>query len=352
MRRQGFRLLTGSGTFLLLMSVTSAAELEMRHPDFHARLGMRLYAVVGEGSGKAELKASLTGPAGTKVILDKKNTLAKEEVITLDLRELPKGKYALKVELLDDSGEVLKAASREWEKTYDGIPRVGLDENNAVCVGGRLFFPLMCKGIDGDENVKKWSAYANTLKHVGFAEKCYTPEGFQGWMDTAAEVIDPNEVRRWTDLCHQLDSQHLVFCNVSGEPFARPKGNWAYNRIRSYTYLFGPRDGSGRRALIADVISQDYYPIEDANKNAERGYPVTVSAKGGGRVDSLARKGPDGVYLFAANIRREPATATFTLDFAPGKIEVFDEGRQRQPDGRTFSDDFAPLAVHIYKVTK
>jgi len=330
-------------------------------------LGMRLYAVVGEGSGKAELKASLTGPAGTKVILDKKNTLAKEEVITLDLRELPKGKYALKVELLDGSGKVLRAASREWEKPYDGIPRVGLDENNAVCVGGRLFFPLMCKGIDGDENVRKWSAYANTrYDRTALADKMaeYIKIARQNkaflmyeWKDepdigTAAEVIDPNEVRRWTDLCHQLDSQHLVFCNASGEPFARPKGNWAYNRIRSYTYLFGPRDGSGRRALIADVISQDYYPIEDANKNTERGYPVTVSAKGGGRVDSLARKGPDGVYLFAANIRREPATATFTLDFAPGKIEVFDEGRQRQPDGRTFSDDFAPLAVHIYKVTK
>lgn len=113
MRRQWFRLLTGLGAVLALANVAMSAELELYHSDFHARLGMKIYAVVGEAAGGAQLKATLTGPVGAKVILEKKDKLAKEEPITLILRDLPKGKYTLKVELLDASGKTVKEAYRE-----------------------------------------------------------------------------------------------------------------------------------------------------------------------------------------------------------------------------------------------
>jgi hypothetical protein len=82
---------------------------------------------------------------------------------------------------------------------------------------------------------------------------------------------------------------------------------------------------------------------------------VSVKVPAGGRVDLLARqeKGDDkSVYLFTANIKEAAATAAFSLDFVPGKIEVIDENRELKNNGQGFSDTFEPLAVHLYKISR
>jgi hypothetical protein len=71
-----------------------------------------------------------------------------------------------------------------------------------------------------------------------------------------------------------------------------------------------------------------------------------------GRVEYLAKDGQGAVYVIAANIKEAADKATFTLDFAPKKIEVLDENRELKAEGQGFSDDFGPLAVHIYKLIK
>jgi hypothetical protein len=74
----------------------------------------------------------------------------------------------------------------------------------------------------------------------------------------------------------------------------------------------------------------------------------------GARTDFMVRQDETAVYLFAANVKESAGKVTFTLDFAPTKIEVVDEGRTLKADGdeRSFSDDFDPLGVHIYKLSK
>jgi len=494
-----------------LAGTTWGQELELEHADFHGRLGMKIQVLAGKVAPNVTLKATLTSDKGLKQDVGGKMapTLSSRETLVLDLRALPADVYTLTVELSDG-----RRAIRTWTKPYDGIPRVGLDENNAVCVGGKPFFPVLCKGIGTETDVAKWAPYVNTLKHVAFIDKQYTPEGFKGWLDLAARyklmAIGPGrgywwphggavvkytaegksqrersfaleklddyirvardheaflmyewtdepeldnadncipaaEVRRATDRCHELDAQHLHFCNMAGYGFARPEGNWMWKHVRSYTYLYG-QAADGRKTLMADVLSQDYYPIENADDvrykvsfenmcvamdtmrawNADLApiiacvetcditkaatpaptaaelrllcwaniihgakgiswfhyfkptpeenfremarfkeqvtrltpavlgpdYPGRVScqATNDGRVDVLAKSGPDGVYLFAANLKRQETVATFTLDRNVAESEVVDENRRVPVKDRAFSDTFKPLEVHIYRI--
>lgn len=165
-----------------------AGELELHHADFHARVGMKVYAVVGDAPQATALTATLTGgPGGEQVVFDKKDKLAAEEAITLNFRELPKGTYTLTVTLLDKEGKSLKSAVRQFEKPYDGMPRVGLNENNALCVRGKPFFPVSawCIGSERESEIKEWSAYVNTLQGVGFTKDQWTIEGCRKVLDLA-----------------------------------------------------------------------------------------------------------------------------------------------------------------------
>jgi hypothetical protein len=304
--------------------VRAGDDLELYHADFHARLGMKVYVQVGQVPEGTEMSWQTSGGAEGQGVGGggKRTGVGPVEVITLDFRKHPAGKYRLEVELSDG-----RKATRTWTKPYDGVPRVGLDENNSVCVDGKLFFPIMCKGINREADIKKWKPYVNTLKHIGFDPKDYTPEGFKAWLDRAEKhglmaigpgrglywpngggvyktktqrdraaipekqvpyikiarehpaflmyewkdepeldhadnCIYPKEVRRWVEQCHELDGQHLVFCTFAGYGFARPEDNWMHKHVKSFTYLHGTLP-QGKR-LFADVISTDYYPIENA----------------------------------------------------------------------------------------
>jgi len=320
-------------------AVAEAADLEMHHADFHARLGMKIYVQTGKASrmhveltdGKKPILMSGKGGSGG---------LGEEEVITLDFRDLPKGKYTLTVELSDG-----RKAVRTWTKPYDGVPRVGIDENNAICIEGNPFFPVAPWFVAQEAEIKKWSPYVNTLNGVGFSRDRYSiaghkafldlctkykkmaispgrssywPNGgketgtcyytgsdgkktkdrkadingiaeyvkaakdhpalrFWHWkdepeLDSAKNCIPPAEVRKWTEKCHELDPQHPVFLNTGGGKFGRPVGNWGYEHIKTYTYHHNGISGS-QKVLLADVISQDYYPIENAN---DKNYKISI----------------------------------------------------------------------------
>ncbi|MBN2582750.1 MAG: hypothetical protein JXL80_06745, partial [Planctomycetes bacterium] len=324
MKRTGIIVVAALVVTMGLATTARAAELELYHADFHARLGMRLHAQVGQVAADVSMKAVLVGgkrPA--KTVFEKSGKLDPQETVTLDLRELAAGEYTLTVSLSDG-----RTASRTWTKPYDGVPAVGLDENYAICVAGKPFFPVMCKGVSDEKDVQKWLPYVNSMKHIGFNEKLYPPEGFKAWLDLAQKYglkavgpgrglywpngggihksktqrdrrtipekqepyikiarkhpaflmyewkdepeldnadncIFPEEVRRWVDQCHELDKQHLVFCTFAGYGFARPEDNWMHQHVRSFTYLYGKLP-VGKR-LFTDVFSTDYYPIENAH---------------------------------------------------------------------------------------
>jgi hypothetical protein len=183
--------------------VAQTAELEIHHSDFHARLGMKIQVVLGDAAGQAAgLKATLSGPGGEKVVLDKKAPLAAEELVTLNFRDLAKGQYKLAIALAGKDGNVLKSAVREFEKPYDGIPRVGIDENNSLRVGGRLFFPFCTYGVGAkDEEIAEWDQQANTLAGYTFSDAEATIEGWKAALDRAAKhnkmVIGPFYGHYW-----------------------------------------------------------------------------------------------------------------------------------------------------------
>jgi hypothetical protein len=66
----------------------------------------------------------------------------------------------------------------------------------------------------------------------------------------------------------------------------------------------------------------------------------------------LARQGKEALFVFAVNMRGEPANASLTAAGIPkdAKVEVVDEGRTIPSAEGSWKDDFAPWAVHIYRI--
>ncbi|NMC68822.1 MAG: hypothetical protein GYA57_02000 [Myxococcales bacterium] len=83
-------------------------------------------------------------------------------------------------------------------------------------------------------------------------------------------------------------------------------------------------------------------------------YAGVVADTGGARIEWTAKDYGGRVYLFAVNVDRTTATATWTVPgTAPGAdVEVLDESRTIPIAGGAFSDDFAALAVHLYAVDR
>jgi len=78
---------------------------------------------------------------------------------------------------------------------------------------------------------------------------------------------------------------------------------------------------------------------------------VTCESEGELPVDVMARKGDDGMYLFAVNLLREERQAKFAV---PGlraglEVEVLGEARALTADQGGFSDAFGELQVHVYR---
>jgi len=71
-------------------------------------------------------------------------------------------------------------------------------------------------------------------------------------------------------------------------------------------------------------------------------------------VDATARRVGDTVYLFAAEMRPQTATASFDVPHVHGTVqaEVLGEGRFVAVTNGKFIDTFEPFAVHLYKMPR
>lgn len=213
-----FSLCAAITALFALAAAVQAEDLELHHADFHARLGLKIYAVIGDLPQASELRATLHGPSGDKVVFDKKDKLAKEEVLTLNFRQLPKGSYALTVDLLDHDAHVLRSARREFDKPYDGLPRVGIDENNSLRVAGKLFFPVTSWGIGSKEaDIDEWDKQINALSGYTFDDREGTIDGWKKALDLAQKrgkmVIGPFYGHYWPN-----GSSRRYFKAAGGEP--------------------------------------------------------------------------------------------------------------------------------------
>jgi len=341
--------------------VLASQNVVLYHADFHGHLAQKIYVQLKKVHPANKLRVSLTSDKGLrKIICERSNDLKPEEVFVLQQRMLPAAKYTLTVEILNQAGKILHQVVETFDKQYDGIPKVGIDEYNNICVQGKPFFMVAPFFVGKEKAIKKWEDYINTLKGVGFMDRRYTIEGWKEFLDLGGKygkmvvgplrgyywphrtatgryqtadgkyhkdrtinieklieyvnltkehesllmwawkdephlggrkAISPGEVRRWTEKCHELDPHHLVFCNFGGYGFTHigpkyPEDNWHQKHIKKYCYMFYNPDVSKKmagaevnvekRQLVADVYSQDYYPIEYEKSAAKKGYVVSI----------------------------------------------------------------------------
>jgi hypothetical protein len=79
---------------------------------------------------------------------------------------------------------------------------------------------------------------------------------------------------------------------------------------------------------------------------------VACESEGDLPVDVLAKRGPDGTYVFAVNLLRTERTAKVIV---PGlkvgtKVEVLGEDRALTAEDGAFGDTFGELTVHLYRI--
>lgn len=299
---------------------------ELWHADFHGHIAQYIYAQIPGQINKDpgnKLKVTVEGDQGySKVILEKDN-LKNEEKFLFRNSELPSGNYMFIAQLLDSENNILDGIKEKFAKPYDGIPKVGINENNAICIDGKPFFPVFPFGL----NYRKygiWSVegYINSMCATGW------PSDFKDWkfrlrraeskklsfigpvvwkglpgalireggkrnaditlmqkyinqtkdrsnllmwswtdepdlggsLHTTAPVV-----RSWAYQCHKLDPQHLVYSNFVGYGFGEHTSEYNKMQKKEYCYLYNSYLFGGKRALTTDVYAFDYYPYEKSS---------------------------------------------------------------------------------------
>jgi len=145
----------------------------------------------------------------------------------------------------------------------------------------------------------------------------------------------PDEVRTqiWMALVHGADG-YGFFCH-----------SWAGKRMK----VSGIEPAM--QAALAKV-NAEVHALAAVLKSPTVPHAATVKADGS-RVDVLVKRHGPKTYLFAVNMFRRPARATFAVRGpAAGRVEVLGEGRTVPLANGRFTDKFAPYAVHRYRITR
>ena len=287
---------------------------ELWHADFHAHISQYIYAQIPGVFTKDstnKIKVTVTGDTGFSKEVYNKNNLQSEEKFLLNNSELPAGNYTITVQLLTATNNILDEIKEKFEKPYDGIPKVGIDENNAIRVNEELFFPVTSWGLTKGNMMDNWDARKciNTLYGEGYypvhdddSWKDYLDQGTAySWpvmgradmknippnpyrsnlninaiTNLADETKDHPALMMWdlgdepglhwlsspvlraeTYKYHKLDPKHLVVVNYWG-------GLWSglgEGKGKSYGYFYNAKYFGGKRTHVADVVGFDYYSI-------------------------------------------------------------------------------------------
>lgn len=102
----------------------------------------------------------------------------------MEQRDLPAGNYQLIAQLKDSDGDVLSLWKEKFTKAYDGIPAVGINEWNAICVDGDPTFITSAYTLHYGR-FNDYSTEFNALYQMGTYSN-YTPASWLSFVDTAA----------------------------------------------------------------------------------------------------------------------------------------------------------------------
>lgn len=305
--------------FLFVNSTSYATYLELYMADPEVRIAQKIYCQIKDVSSTDKIKVYLDNI----LIFEKNGNLKEEEVFIADYRSLKADNHELRVIVLDENETVLASVSKEWKTLHDGIPKVGINENNAICVNGKPFFPITTFMLDKSK-FSDWpnkapfdiSSCINTLYAEGYypvhdinSWKDYIQSGWdKGWYVAGPERWDgfnsesprdsdtnklaeyvnytkdmpglfawnwddePNTggsheynpattCREWMKITHANDTNHPVWNLYYGYDYTHDGSEWHHNRIKEYSYLYN-ENIFGEKTAVADVISLDYYPYE------------------------------------------------------------------------------------------
>jgi PKD repeat protein len=287
---------------------------ELWHAEYESHTKLYVYAQIpGEITADASrrLKVVLSGNSASQTLVDK-NGLVAEEKFLLDKSGLAQGNYTVTAQLLTADGTVLDEVVESFAKPYNGLPACGLDENNAFRVNGELFFPVTTFS-NNDEVIPTWGQnhYVNVALGKGFWPTAATVGAWTNYMNIAQQAglysMGPlrwNNDGEWKNFnvaimdsfinasknhstmlgyawgdepdlygtpgtalramhyrCHAQDSRHLTAINFAGSTW---QGTGTYGeglRRANYNFLHNANQ-CGKKVLVHDIYSFDYYPIE------------------------------------------------------------------------------------------
>lgn len=297
----------------------SGLELYMANPE--VRLGQKVYCQIKNPGVSDKLQAFLDG----KLVFEKNSNLQSEEIILLDYRKLLAGKHQLTVKIINSRTNVSGAEiNRDWTTLHNGIPKVGIDANNAICLEGTPFFPitswmlnksdfdspiagtvnsLLAEGWELVNTLETWKEYLRLANSYGFYVA--GPNRWEGFnsddprnsnVDRLGEYVrqtrsfsdnllawfwddEPDAggqekynpattIYNWTRQTHQYDTDHPVWINFVGYNFTHGESDWHQNLMKEYCYLYNESLFGGQKTAVADIVSIDYYPYEYANQSA------------------------------------------------------------------------------------
>jgi PKD repeat protein len=167
-------------------------KLDLSYADFHGHIAQYIYAKLADTTlASARLEVVVTGDNGYQTtVYTGLLSQGREEEFLLRNSALPMGNYTFRARLFSGN-DIIDEIKEKFAKPYNGIPHVGINENNAICLDGTPFFPVTPWLLDNDK-VDTWlkpAPHINTL--LG-----------EGW-------YKEHTINSWTDYCTKAYSRGL-----------------------------------------------------------------------------------------------------------------------------------------------
>ena len=293
---------------------------ELWRAPYHGRIAQFIYVQIPpkiSGNSGNSLRIRLIRNKQDTTILFTKTGLESEERFLLKNGELAAGEYELLSELFNNKMNRLSYIKEKFSKPYGGIPKIGINEFNAICINGEPFFPVTpfigdkpiisqwankyinCsygEGYYATHDVNTWTDYVNLCSQNGLY--VIGPERWEGkgplhyeknsdirkmteyvnttknsdammmwmWDDEPNGSgrfgrIPPSVNAAWTYNCHNIDPQHLVTANYYGYNYLPYHNHYPDD----YDYLDNSIYFGGKKHQLLDVIGFDVYPIQAAD---------------------------------------------------------------------------------------
>lgn len=191
---QGTPTIKSDSSAITVSGVAPLQDFSLLHASFTAHLAQYVYATIPSiyQGNQTTLRIKLIKASGDTTVLLTKSNLSNEERFLFDQKKLTQGEYILVAELLNsDNTNVSGGIWREKiSKPYDGIPKVGIDENNAFNINGKPFFPIGSFMTDPGSVVQKNidSAQINALHTEGY----YPNHTISTWSDYLTNAATKN----------------------------------------------------------------------------------------------------------------------------------------------------------------